>query len=246
MMIDTHCHLSSDDYKNLEEIINHMGNNLMICSGADEKENNSVIKLINKYDNIYGTIGFHPDEVENASLTFIEDNISNPKIVGIGEIGLDYFHDTDSEKQKKLFIDQLELARKYKKPVVIHSRDAALDTYEILSQYRDLKMVMHCYSYSLEMAHKFIELGCKLGIGGVLTFKNAKKLVEVVENLGMENFILETDSPYLTPEPHRGETNEPYNITFVAAKIAELKNISVEEVYKITTKNACEIYDIKL
>ena len=246
MMIDTHCHLNDEEYENLDEIIKHMGNNIMICSGAAIKDNKSVIELSNKYDNIYGTIGFHPDEVDNAPLDFIEANISNPKIVGIGEIGLDYFHDTDREKQKELFIKQLDLARKYNKPVVIHSRDAAADTYDILSKYKDLKIVMHCYSYGLDMAYNFIKLGCKFGIGGILTFKNAKKLVEVVENIDLGNILLETDSPYLTPEPHRGEANEPYNITFVASKIAELKNISIEEVYEITTKNACEIYNITL
>ena len=246
MMIDTHCHLCDSDYDNVKEIINHMGNNIMICSGADKENNFSTIKLISEYDNIYGTIGFHPDEVENYDLKYIEDNINNPKIVGIGEIGLDYYHDTDKELQKELFIKQLDLARKYNKPVVIHSRDAAEDTYDILEKYKDLKMVLHCYGYSLDMAKKFLKLGCKFGIGGVLTFKNGKKLVEVVENIGIENLLLETDSPYLTPEPYRGSKNEPYNITFVAAKIAELKNMKIDEVFEITTKNACEIYNIKI
>nr|MBP3258526.1 TatD family hydrolase [Bacilli bacterium] len=246
MMIDTHCHLCESDYDNLKEIINHMGNNIMICSGADNENNFSTIKLINEYDNIYGTIGFHPDEVDNYDLKFIEDNINNPKIVGIGEIGLDYYHDSDKELQKELFIKQLDLARLYNKPVVIHSRDAAEDTFNILENYKDLKIVLHCYGYSLDMAKKFLKLGCKFGIGGVLTFKNGKKLVEVVENIGIENLLLETDSPYLTPEPYRGSKNEPYNITFVAAKIAELKNMKIDEVFEITTKNACEIYNIKI
>ena len=246
MMIDTHCHLCESDYDNLKEIIDHMGNNIMICSGADNENNFSTIKLINKYDNIYGTIGFHPDEVESYDLKYIEDNINNPKVVGIGEIGLDYYHDTDKELQKELFIKQLDLARKYNKPVVIHSRDAAEDTFNILENYKDLKIVLHCYGYSLDMAKKFLKLGCKFGIGGVVTFKNGKKLVEVVENIGIENMLLETDSPYLTPEPYRGSKNEPYNITFVAAKIAELKNMKIDEVFEITTKNACEIYNIKI
>ena len=246
MMIDTHCHLCESDYDDVKEIINHMGNNIMICSGADKENNFSTIKLISEYDNIYGTIGFHPDEVENYDLKYIEDNINNPKIVGIGEIGLDYYHDTDKELQKELFIKQLDLARKYNKPVVIHSRDAAEDTFNILENYKDLKIVLHCYGYSLDMAKKFLKLGCKFGIGGVLTFKNGKKLVEVVENIGIENMLLETDSPYLTPEPYRGSKNEPYNITFVAAKIAELKNMKIDEVFEITTKNACEIYNIKI
>lgn len=246
MMIDTHCHLCPSDYDNLNEIIEHMGNNIMICSGADKENNFSTIKLVNEYDNIYGTIGFHPDEVDNYDLKYIEDNINNPKIVGIGEIGLDYYHDGDRNSQKELFIKQLDLARLYNKPVVIHSRDAAEDTYEILKNYKDLKIVLHCYGYSLDMAKQFLKLGCKFGIGGVLTFKNGKKLVEVVENIGIENLLLETDSPYLTPEPYRGSKNEPCNIKLVAAKIAELKNMTIDEVFEITTKNACEIYNIKI
>ncbi|MBR1376475.1 MAG: TatD family hydrolase [Bacilli bacterium] len=249
MKIDTHCHLSKKEYANLDEIIKHMENDIIVCSGASMEDNESTLELVSKYSNIYGTIGFHPDEIYNvdeSSFAYLEDNISNKKIVGIGEIGLDYYHDGDKIKQQDLFIKQLELARKYNMPVVIHSRDAASDTYDILKKYSDLKIIMHCYSYSLEMAYKFVELGCKLGIGGVLTFKNGKKLVEVVENIDIENLVLETDSPYLTPEPYRGMQNEPYNITLVAKKIAELKGISVEKVYEVTTKNACEIYGIKL
>ena len=248
-MIDTHCHLSSDDYENINEVIEKMGNNIMICSGASAKDNKTTLDLISKYNNIYGTIGYHPDEIYNVTdddLEALEHDIQNKKIVGIGEIGLDYYHSDDKVKQKELFIKQLDIARKYNMPVVIHSRDAASDTLEILKQYKDLKIVMHCYSYSLDMAYEFLKLGCKFGIGGVLTFKNAKKLVEVVENIGIENLLLETDSPYLSPEPYRGHTNEPYNITIVAKKIAEIKNIDIEKVYEITTKNACEIYNINI
>ena len=246
MIIDTHCHLCPSDYDNLNEIIEHMGNNIMICSGADKENNFSTIKLVNEYDNIYGTIGFHPDEVDNYDLKYIEDNINNNKIVAIGEIGLDYYHDGDRNSQKELFIKQVDLARLYNKPVVIHSRDAAEDTYEILKNYKDLKILLLFYGYSLDMAKQFLKLGCKFGIGGVLTFKNGKKLVEVVENIGIENLLLETDSPYLTPEPYRGSKNEPCNIKLVAAKIAELKNMTIDEVFEITTKNACEIYNIKI
>lgn len=248
MMIDTHCHLSRYDYSNLEEIINHMDENVMICSGADTKYNKEVIDLISKYDNIYGTIGLHPDEAETFTkedLDLVEKNLSNSKIVGLGEIGLDYRFGKENElKQKDLFLYQLNLARKYNKPVVIHTRDAIQDTYDILKDYKDLKIVLHCYSSNYEMAKEFIKLGVKFGIGGVVTFKNGKKLQEVVEKIPMDYFLLETDSPYLTPEPYRGRTNEPYNITLVAKKIAEIKGISVEDVYRITTTNACDIFNI--
>ena len=245
MMIDTHCHLLKEDYDNREEVIKHMGDNIMISSGATKEDIESTLELARDYPNIYGTLGFHPDEALDYDLDLIESNL-NDKIVGIGEIGLDYYHDTDKDAQKELFIKQLELAKKYNLPVVIHSRDAAEDTFNILSKYPELKKVMHCYSYGLDMAKRFISIGCKFGIGGVLTFKNGKKLVEVVENLDISNFLLETDSPYMTPEPYRGTKNEPYNISLVAAKIAEIKNMSIEEVYVNTTKNACEIYNIKI
>lgn len=250
MMIDTHCHLSKNDYDDLEEVISRMGINIMIASGADMDYNAEVLDLIKKYKNIYGTIGLHPDEASNyrdEDIFFIEKNLTNEKIVGIGEIGLDYSRENiNIQKQKELFIKQLDLARKYNMPVVIHSRDAINDTYDILKDYKDLKIVIHCFSSSLDMAKKFICLGAKLGIGGVLTFKNGKKLQEVASNIDLKYLLLETDSPYLTPEPYRGLRNEPSYLHFVASKLAEIKNISIEEVYNVTTQNALEVYNIKL
>lgn len=250
MMIDTHCHLSINDYDNLDEIIKHMNNNIMIASGADMPYNKELLELIHKYDNIYGTIGLHPDEADtykDSDIKFIEDNLNDEKIVGIGEIGLDYSREgINKEKQEQLFRIQLDLARKHNLPVVIHSRDAIMDTYNILKEYSDLKIVLHCYSSSLEMAQEFIKLGTKFGIGGVVTFKNGKKLQEVVSNISLDYILLETDSPYLTPEPYRGHRNEPCNISLVAKKIAELKNIDIEEVYKKTTQNAINVYNIKM
>lgn len=249
MMIDTHCHLDKKDYPDLEQVIKKMENNIMIVSGASIASNKEVIELCNKYHNIYGTIGIHPEEINadiDKDLSFIEKNINNPKIVGIGEIGLDYhYNDIPKEIQKKYFIKQLEIAEKYNKSVVIHTRDAIQETYEILKNYSNLKIDIHCYSGSLEMANEFIKLGCKLGIGGVLTFKNSDKLKKIVKSLPLKNLVLETDSPYLTPEPFRGKRNEPYNIYYVAQKIAELKDISLEEVLNVTTLNAIEQFDLK-
>lgn len=248
-MIDTHCHL--DEYDDILKLFNKMPNGFLIASGADHDGNINVIELIDKYDHIYGTVGLHPEFASiytEEQIKFIEKNCLKSKIVGIGEIGLDYHYpNIDKEKQKELFIKQLQIAKKYNKTVVIHSRDAALDTFEILEEYgKDLKIVLHCYSYSLEMAKRFKTLNVKFGIGGVVTFKNASKLQEVVKYLDMEDILLETDSPYLTPEPHRGEKNEPYNIYFVAKKISEIKEISIEEVFKKTLNNSITQFDLDI
>ena len=251
MYIDTHCHLSKNNYDNIENIILSLGSNIIIISGTNPEDNKEVIELCNKYNNVYGTIGYHPSEVdtlEPSDFDFICDNINNPKIVGIGEIGLDYYHGKENiNLQKEVFIKQLLIAKQYNKPVVIHSRNAAFDTYEILKESAsDLKIDIHCFSYGIDMAKKFISLNAKLGIGGVLTFKNSIKLKEVVELIDLDNFILETDSPYLSPEPFRGMKNEPKNVYCVAQKIAEIKNISVDEVLQSTTKNAVEQFDLKI
>lgn len=247
-MIDTHCHLSLTD--NIDLVINNMNGNIIIISGVDDATNREVIEICNKYKNIYGTIGYHPEEVcsfNDKSLSFIENNLNNPKIVGIGEIGLDYHYCSDNkELQKEIFIKQLELAKKYNKCVVVHSRDAIQDTYNILKKYDMLKINLHCYSGSYEMAIEFTKLGVKLGIGGVITFKNANKLVEVVKNIDMKYLLLETDSPYLAPVPYRGQKNEPSNILLVAQKIAQIKNISVDDVLKITTENAICQFDLDI
>jgi TatD DNase family protein len=250
MVIDTHCHLSVEDYDNLEKIISNMGNNIMIASGVDLKTSLEVVELCKKYDNVYGTIGFHPTELEKYSdenLKIIEENLSNSKIVGIGEIGLDYHYGKENkEKQIEVFEKQIKLAIKYNLPIVIHSRDASLDTLNIIKKYPDVKMDMHCYSYSLEIAKELIKMNIKLGIGGVLTFKNSIKLKEIVNEIDLNNILLETDSPYLSPEPLRGEKNEPINVKYVAKYIAKLKNMSEEEVEKITTLNAIYQFDLPI
>ena len=247
-MIDTHCHLSEKDYDNLEEVIKRMDSNIMIVSGCDDKTNKEVINLCEKYKNVYGTLGIHPQEVNNAkdeSLCFIEQNLKNSKIVGIGEIGLDYYWTTENkELQIEWFKKQLSLAKKYDKCVVVHSRDSIQDTYDILKQSNVSKINIHCYSSSLEMAQEFIKIGAKLGVGGVLTFKNSEKLKQVVKNIDLKYLLLETDSPYLSPEPKRGHKNEPINIYYIAQKIAEIKCVSIDDVFKQTTQNAVEQFDL--
>ena len=252
MLIDTHCHISDEDYENKEEIIKNMENNIMIVSTASPKDIEEVVNLCETHKNIYGTLGIHPefaDTYKDEDLQKVEKYLTHPKIVGIGEIGLDYHYTKENkEKQKELFIKQINLANKYQKTIVIHSRDAIEDTYNIIEKYKNknIKCNMHCFSGSLEMAERFVKLGVKLGIGGVLTFKNEKKLKEIVHSLDIHNFILETDSPYLTPEPLRGQKNEPRNVKYVAAKISQLKGISYAKTLEITTQTAIRQFDLKL
>lgn len=247
MLIDTHCHLSKNDYDNLDEIISEM-DGYMITSGCDDETNKEVLEMIAKYDNVYGTIGIHPEEIDKItenSFKFIEDNLNNPKIVAIGEIGLDYYWVKDNiEKQKEVFEYQVKLAEKYNIPIVVHSREAIQDTYDILKKYK-VTGTIHCFSSSLEMAKEFIKLGYKIGVGGTLTFKNSKKIQDIVKQLDLKDILLETDSPYLTPEPFRGKKNKPSNVYYVAQKISELKNISLENVLSITSKSAQEKFDLK-
>lgn len=251
MIIDTHCHLDIKDYDNLEEVIKNMEGNYMIASGYNLESNKHVIELINKYDNIFGTIGLHPSDVTKdyeSDLLFIESNINNPKIVGVGEIGLDYYWEKDNkELQKEVFIKQIELARKYNKTIVIHSREAILDTYNILDEYLgNNKAVLHCYSSNIEMAKRFKKFNIKFGIGGVLTFKNSSKLKEVVKELDLSDLLLETDSPYLTPEPYRGKKNEPSYTKYVAEAISKIKEVEYEKVLEITTQNAISQFDLNI
>lgn len=242
-MIDTHCHL--DCFTNIDEIIKNM-DGIMITSGYDDKSNRKVLEMIEKYENVYGTLGIHPEEAENEyDLNIILNNINNKKIVAIGEIGLDYHYDNANiEKQKEIFKKQLEIAEEYNLPVVIHSRDAILDTYNILKEY-NLKGTIHCFSSSPEMAKKFIKLGYKIGIGGVVTFKNGKKLKDVVKNIDLNDILIETDSPYLSPEPYRGKINEPKNVFYVLKEVSKIKNIPYSEVLKNTNSNAYNVFKIR-
>ena len=235
MIIDTHCHLSKKDYNNLDEVIKNI-DGIIIISGCDDKTNREVIEIVNKYETVYGTLGIHPEEIDKLtdnSFEFIERNLNNPKIVAIGEIGLDYYWNKENkQEQQKVFRKQLEIAKNYNLPVVVHSRDAIEDTYNILKDYK-LKGDIHCFGSSLEFADN---LNTPYGI----------KSKEVVKNISLDSILLETDSPYLSPEPFRGKKNEPKNVEYVAKKIAELKNISFEEVVDITTSNAKSLFDLEI
>ena len=248
MLIDTHCHLYSEYYSDIDDIVNlakKSNVNILINNGCDSKSNKEVIDLLDKYKNMYGAIGIHPEEVDNYSLDdikFIKKNLNNKKIVAIGEIGLDYHYSKENkEKQIKLFELQLDIANKYKVPVIIHSRDATEDTINILRKY-NIKGVIHSFSGSLETAKIYIKRGFLLGINGVVTFKNCN-LKDILVNIGLNNIILETDSPYLTPVPYRGKQNNPSHILDIAKYISEIFNVSLEEVSKITTKNVLDLYN---
>lgn len=248
-MIDTHAHLDLEYYDNIEDVIKKMEGHIIIVSGVDRKTNEHVLHLTKKYKNIYGTIGIHPENIatiQEEDFLFLEQHILDDKIVGIGEIGLDYHCDSDRSAQKEVFIRQIHLANRFYKTMVIHSRDAIEDTYNLLKQYKDpsIKVDIHCYSSSLEMARKFLPMQAMFGIGGVVTFKNGRVLKEVVEGLDLKYLLLETDSPFLTPVPFRGMKNEPYNVYYVAQAIAQIKGISLDEVLKQTTKNAIFQFDL--
>lgn len=245
-MVDTHCHVFLEDYPDIDDVIKRMDNNIIIVSGVDDASNKEVLELCSRYDNVYGTLGIHPESASDKyDLDFVSNHINDPKIVAVGEIGLDYYYTKDNrDAQIDLFCKQIEIAVSNNKPIVVHSRDAISDTYDIIKKY-DIgpKTDIHCFSSSLEMAREFIKLGCKLGIGGVLTFKNSSKLKEVVSGVDISNLLLETDSPYMTPVPFRGKRNEPYNIKYVAEVISDIKGISLDDVLKITSENAYKLFD---
>lgn len=251
MFIDTHMHISEEFGVKPDLFVkNAIDNNvkIMIASFCEKDDLELSTFYVEKYKNIYATIGYHPEVTNNIvdkDIKILEDKIkSNKKIVAIGEIGLDYYWDKNNkDEQKELFRRQLMLAQKLNLPVVIHSRDSIADTYDILSEFK-VQGVIHCFSGSVEMAKRFINLGFLLGIGGVVTFKNSN-LYKVIEQIPLESIVLETDSPYLTPEPNRGKTNESSNIPYIAKKIADIKNIDISQVETITTNNAFRIFDLK-
>ncbi len=249
MYIDTHCHLSVEDYEDIDVVIKEnleAGVNKIIVSGCEEKTIYEAIELSKKYDCVFITLGYHPDQVDNVTdemLDKLKELLKLPKVVGVGEIGLDYYWVKDNkDKQIELFEKQLKIAEELGKSVVIHSRDATLDTINTLKKYKVVGDI-HCFSGSVETAKIYISMGYKLGIGGVVTFKNSN-LYKVVEEIGIDNILLETDSPYLAPVPFRGKTNSSKYIPYIASKIGEILNISVEEVGKITSKNASQLFDL--
>lgn len=243
-MIDTHCHLYDEKlYSNLEQIIinaNDANIEKMICIGDNLATSEKSIKISETYQNIYATIGIHPHEAKNAPtsyLSILEKKSTHNKVVAIGEIGLDYYYNfSDSDIQKKVFFEQLKLAKNLNLPSVIHCRDAYEDLYTTILKSEHNKGVIHCFSGSVEFAKKIIDLGFYISFTGMITF--VKELEIVIKEIDLKHIMVETDSPYLAPIPYRGKINQPAYVNKVAEKIAEIKNISLEEVEKTTTNNA--------
>ena len=248
MFIDTHCHLSREDYDDIDKVIKEdieAGVDKIVVSGCSRESIDEVMKLRDKYDIVYVTIGYHPeyaDSVREKDLDYLKRLLSEKKVVGIGEIGLDYnYTKKNRDKQIWLFEEQLKIAEEFNLPVVIHSRDATQDTINTLKKYR-VKGIIHCFSGSLETAKMYISMGFLLGIGGVVTFKNSK-LKDVVKEISLEFIVLETDSPYLAPVPYRGKVNSSKYLEYIAKFISDIKNISVSELAEITSKNASSLFD---
>ena len=248
--VDTHCHLDDERFnEDREEVLKRIEEKMefVVNVGFDLPSSKTSVEYSNTYPFIYSAIGVHPtsiskynDEVEKELIELSK----NKKVVAIGEIGLDYYWmEDEKEVQKEGFRKQMRLAEKLNLPVIIHSRDAMADTIEILNEFPNVRGIVHCYPGSFESAMN-IPNNYYFGIGGVLTFKNSKKTVEFVNKIDISKLVIETDSPYLTPVPFRGKRNEPIYTEYVVKKIAEIKNIPVEEVLRITTENAKKIYEI--
>ena len=251
MFVDTHCHISSLDYEDIaavfEENIENDVKYIINCA-CDKKSIPEALEMLDRYRGVFLTVGYHPSEASSytqADIDYLEQIIINNKgIVGLGEIGLDYHYGKDNAKQQQdLFEKQLDLAEKLNIPVVIHTRDATADTIEILKRHNNYGVV-HCFSGSVETANILIDMGYILGIGGVVTFKNSN-LYKVIEAVGLNNIVLETDSPYLAPEPFRGKKNSSKYIPIIASKIADICKVDVSVVKEKTTLNACNLFDLK-
>ena len=256
MIFETHAHYDDESFdEDMEQLLCSLpeqGIGRVINVGASIETTKTTLALAAKYDFIYAAVGVHPSDIDGLNeetYAWLKQQAALPKTVAIGEIGLDYYWDKEPEVQKAQrywFKRQLELARETKLPVIIHSRDAAADTMEVMrdAHAEEIPGVIHCYSYSKEMAQEFIRMGYYIGVGGVVTFKNAKKLKETVESIPLERILLETDCPYMAPEPYRGTRYDSSNIPYVIAKIAELKGITAEEVEHVTEQNARKLFSL--
>ena len=249
-IIDTHSHIDMEDFnEDFDAVLQRAkeaGVEKIIIPAAEAASFDRIIQLIQTHDEIYGALGIHPSEAAKTKEEDFEKIIElgkNKKIIAIGECGLDYYWDKNNiEAQKKLFLRQIKIANELNKPILIHDREAHKDCFDILTIEAKTTVIMHCFSGSLEFAKECIKKGFYIALGGVVTFKNAKKTHEVAKEIPLEYLLLETDAPYLTPEPHRGERNEPAYTKFTAQKIAELRECSFDEIAEKTTQNAKKVF----
>ncbi|TYS83865.1 TatD family hydrolase [Rossellomorea aquimaris] len=254
MLFDTHVHLNAEQFdEDLEEVISRAreaGVEKMVVVGFDRPTINRAMELIEQYEFLYASIGWHPVDaidMKDEDLAWIEELSNHPKVVAIGEMGLDYHWDkSPKDVQKEVFRKQIHLAKKVKLPIIIHNRDATQDIVDILREEgaEEVGGIMHCFSGSPEIAQECVDMNFYISLGGPVTFKNAKKPKEVAKEIPLEKLLIETDCPYLAPHPNRGKRNEPAYVKLVAEQIAELKEITLEEVENITTKNAKKLFNI--
>lgn len=256
MIADSHCHLDFPDlYERLDDVIlrakeNHIKYLLTICTTLESF--NKIEIIISKYQNIYGTFGIHPHETEKftqVNTKYIHNIVSkNKKIIGVGESGLDfYYNHSNKEIQKKSFIEHIKAASELNIPIIVHSRNAENETYDILKSEKknsNLKVLIHCFTGSEDFAKKLIDINCYISVSGIITFKNSNELVKSVSNIPIENLLVETDSPYLAPIPHRGKPNEPSYIVHTVDKLSKIKNITKENVIQETTKNFKKLFNL--
>lgn len=249
MMIDTHCHIYGSEMENAEDIIRQACENdiTVILNGTDPSSNREVLELSAKHENAYAALGYiysFADEVCDEDIRLLNGQLENDKVVAVGEIGLDYYHTKDNrDSQIELFESMLNLAEKHHLPVIVHSRKAMQDTFDVLKGH-DVVGSLHCYQGSAEMARQFTDLGFYIGIGGPVTNENNKKTRKVINEIDVSHMLVETDSPYLPPQQKKGEINTPLNIGYVIGKIAEELDMNEDEVIEITTKNARTLFKI--
>ncbi len=256
MLIDSHAHLQDREYKNdLDQVLDRAtlaGVDTIICIGFDYSASQKAVELAGKNKNIYAAVGIHPHDAKTLDEQTLEKlyNLAlNPKVVAIGEIGLDYYRNlSPTEQQKKAFIEQIKLAQELRKPIVVHDRDAHQDILDIIKREKAgiNGGVMHCYSGHLPLAVELIKEGFYISFAGPLTFKNAKKAHEVAQKVNLERILIETDCPYLAPEPYRGKRNEPAHVKKVAQKLAQIRNLGLEEVALITSNNTKRVFQMNI
>ena len=249
MIIDTHCHIYDSEMENAGEIIRKAAENdiLMILNGTDPQSNREILELSQKHENVYAALGyFHTfaDEITDEDISLLDRQLKNDKVIAVGEIGLDYYHRKDNkDNQKELFEMMLDLAQKHDLPVIVHSRKSMQDTFDVLKKH-DVVGSMHCYQGSAEMAQEFIKLGFYIGIGGPITHTNNKKIRKMAKEIDISHMLVETDSPYLTPEEKRGEENTSLNLKYIIRKIAEELDMDEDDVRQITAENAKRLFRI--